>query len=122
MSSRCQAVSPAVSFRPVLAEHGDGDHDEQVVLDDEVRDEDTDLTSIIVGKEWISKSFDGVQPLPSPKPLTDAELARHLLAHLPYRNGCRYCVMGRRPNMHHKRRRRLRAIPMVSADWISQDV
>ena len=88
------------------------------MLDGEVREEDADLDSVIVGKEPVAKCQPGIRPLPLPKLMTPAEYAVHRLTHLPYHAGCPFCVMGRRPNTHHRRRRaNPRAIPHVVADY-----
>ena len=87
-------------------------------LDDEVHDEDADHGSIIVGKEPAKTCTHKVAPLPLPKLMTPAEYARHVVTHMPYHPGCPFCVMGRRPNSHHRRRpSKARAIPHVVADY-----
>ena len=88
------------------------------MIDDEVKDEDADLDSVIVGKEPAPKKQPGMAPLPLPKLMTPAEFARHRLTHVPYHPGCPFCIMGRRPNSHHRRRRsKPRTIPHVVADY-----
>ena len=116
--------APPVSPLPQCIPTGDVDsegggvaHEE---LDEVVRHEDAELDSVKLGKRVGQKPNEGIRPLPEPDILTDAEMAKHMLTHLPYHNGCKFCIQGRRPNNHHRRRRssrRARRIPCVSADY-----
>ena len=60
----------------------------------------------------------GVMPLPSPKPMSEAEWDEHgANGHLPFHEGCPFCICGRRPNSHHRRSRSSLTIPSLAADY-----
>ena len=111
-------VSPAIHVSPHASGDGGGGFEDEV-LDDVVKDEDVDLDSVIVGKEPVAaKKPSGMTALPLPKLMTPAEFEKHRLTHLPYHPGCPFCLMGRRPNAHHRRRKaKARSIPHVVADY-----
>ena len=52
-----------------------------------------------------------------PKEPSAAEIAQHMLTHLPYKCWCKYCVAGRRPNAQHRRQTNERSVPMLSCDY-----
>ena len=49
--------------------------------------------------------------------MTQAEWEEHLITHLPYCDGCPFCVAGRRPNAHHRRRGNQKDISSLVADY-----
>ena len=55
--------------------------------------------------------------LPAPPEFTPAQWAKHCLTHLPYHAGCPFCVMGKRPNTHHRRSKTVRRLPHLCADY-----
>ena len=59
----------------------------------------------------------GPRLTPEPKEPSAAEIARHMLTHLPFCGWCKYCVAGRKPNAHHRRQRNERSIPFLSCDY-----
>ena len=60
-------------------------------LDDEVREEDALLHEPIIGKKPTEKKT-GVTSLPLPKEMSPAQLREHMITHLPYCDGCPYCL------------------------------
>ena len=61
---------------------------------------------------------DGVKAMKSPTPMSKAEWEEHCVKHHPFHEACPYCVCGRRPNSHHRRRRRKpRKISHLVADY-----
>ena len=98
-----QPVSPLPNVVPDHdGEAGGVAHEE---IGDVVRDEDAGLGSIVVGKTSRKHTVEGARPLPEPKKPTDERLATYLRTQLPYHEGCKVCVVGRKPNTHHKRHR-----------------
>jgi hypothetical protein len=82
------------------------------------------LSEPIVGMDkvtWVDGKGPGAlaaKPLPSPKPMSDAQRRIHDLTHLPYEPGCPICVSCRRPNNHHRRvKDRERSIPLLVGDY-----
>ena len=69
---------------------------------DAVREEDALLSEPIIGTKPTPKK-EGVTSLPMPKEMTPAQLREHMVTHLPYHEGCPYCVAARRPNSPHRR-------------------
>ena len=59
------------------------------------------------------------QPMPAPKYPSLEEIEAHTITHIPYRTWCRWCVMGRRPNMPHRSRNSVwdREIPILVGDY-----
>ena len=55
--------------------------------------------------------------LPEPKEMTPAHWARHRNTQLPFHNGCKYCLAGRRPNTHHRASKSKRSIPLLCGDY-----
>ena len=83
-----------------------------------------DRSEVGVDKEGDLIDVDGdlaCQPcgtLPEPRVPTKAEVDRHNCTHLPYRSWCKWCVMARRPNTHHRSRlSSRRALPLLVADY-----
>ena len=87
-------------------------------IDDTVRESDALFDEPIIGLKPKTKE-PGVVPLPLPKEMTDAQLREHMLTHLPYCDGCPYCVAARRPNTQHRQSLtpRARSIPHLVADY-----
>ena len=51
-----------------------------------------------------------------PQP-TDEEFDQHMATHIPYRAWCRWCVMGRKPNLKHERSQNAdRDVPLLVGD------
>ena len=65
---------------------------EDVVVDDVVQESDVVWGEPIVGQHPRGEDFMSPKPLPSPKEMTDKEYADHCLTHIPYCDGCWYCV------------------------------
>ena len=114
-------VRPRHFCCPVVVRDG-----ESVKGDDEedVNPKHAVLSDPIVGMDkvtWEDGKGPGAiaaKPLPSPKPMTDAQRRIHDLTHLPYEPGCPICVSCRRPNDHHRRvKDRQRSIPLVVGDY-----
>ena len=76
---------------------------------------DLALGEPIVGQQPRQESK--IKPLPNPKNLTEAEWREHLVTHLPYCDGCPFCVAGKRPNSHHRMSDRIHTIPNISLDY-----
>ena len=115
-------VSPLHFCCPVVVR--DGAVVEDDVVDEEVNPKHAMLSDPIVGMEkvtWEDGRGPGAiaaRPLPSPKPMSDAQRRIHDLTHLPYDPGCPICVSCRRPNNHHRRvKNRDRSIPLVVGDY-----
>ena len=115
----CCPVSPSLYSQSVLGcpvsvgelEAGDSD------VDDDVREEDALSDEPIVGVEPKPKP-DGVRALPFPKEMTPAQLAEHMIKHLPHCDGCPYCTAGRRQNSPHRSLPTTpREIPLMVADY-----
>ena len=90
-------VKPLHLCCPVVVR--DGAVVEDDVVDEEVNPKHAMLSDPIVGMEKVTWE-DGrgpaaiaARPLPSPKPMSDAQRRIHDLTHLPYDPGCPICVM-----------------------------
>ena len=56
--------------------------------------------------------------MPDPTEMTDAQWAEHCIKHLPFCDGCPYCVGGRKPNTHHRTCQKTEPkIPSIVADY-----
>ena len=56
--------------------------------------------------------------LPAPRVPTQTEIDAHNVTHMPYRSWCKWCVMARRPNSHHRRHPvSNRSCPLRVADY-----
>ena len=87
MSCRCCPVSPLAFLRKPAAIDGEGGGENLDQVDDEVREADADTTRPAIGKKPDASPL--VRPLPSPKPMTEAEWEEHCAnGHLPYDEGC----------------------------------
>lgn len=83
-----------------------------------MQEDNADLGSIIVGTESVQSCRHSLAPLPLPKPMSPAEYAKHCATHMPHHPGRPFCVMGRRPNSHHRRLpSRNRTVTHVVADY-----
>ena len=73
-------------------------------IDDEedlgVNPKDLVLREPIIGQKPASSS--PIRSLPQPKVLTDAQMEEHMVTHLPFCNGCQFCVAGARNNTQHR--------------------
>ena len=85
-------------------------------IDEEVREEDAVLDEPIIGKKPTTKT-PGVTPLPMPREMIPAQLREHMITHIPYHEGCPYCLAGRRPNTPHRRCSHNRRVPLITADY-----
>ena len=66
----------------------------------ELSSEDIDHGNFIIG------SHDGKRtpkPMKTPRELTPAEWAEHMVTHLPFCSGCPFCLAGKKPNQHHRK-------------------
>ena len=91
-----------------------------------VHPDDLALGELIVGHK--QQSDKKIRALPNPKAMSEADLREHMITHLPYCDGCPFCVAGKRPNSHHRLPDRTLTIPNISLDYgfltesVSQDV
>ena len=121
-------ISPPVSPHhyyyccPVVVREGELVKDDGA--EEEVNPKHAMLSEPIVGMDkvtWVDGKGPGAlaaKPLPSPKPMSDAQRRIHDLTHLPYEPGCPICVSCRRPNDHHRRvKDRERSIPLLVGDY-----
>ena len=120
------AVMPVSPLVPPSSSHPGGiggHHDGVAQLEEEGVDMRLALTSEqIVGAETILDHHGPgaitARPLPSPSPMTPAQLAIHNLTHLPYHPGCPICAATRRPNSPHlTSHEHLRVVPLLIADY-----
>ena len=112
----CSPVSPRNFIRKQqLHVHvgGDGDMD---LIDDVVRDEDAGVESLVVVKQP-KEEVGCVRELRSPKAMAQHERDEHLITHLLYCESCPFCISGRGPNRHHRRRGSSRDVPGLVADY-----
>lgn len=88
-----------------------------MTLDEVVREEDADFWEPTVGTASKEEKL-GVKALPNPTEMTDAQWAEHCIKHLPFCDGCPYCVGGRKPNTHHRTCQKTEPkIPSIVADY-----
>ena len=59
----------------------------------------------------------GVHVHSVPKGPTQQEIDEHNATHIPYRSWCRWCVMGKKPNLRHSRSSSARDVPLLVGDY-----
>ena len=91
-----------------------------------VHPKDLALGELVVGQRPAGQRK--IRALPNPKTMSEAEWREHMVTHLPYCDGCPFCISGKRSNSHNRLSTRSMTIPSISLDYgflrdaTSQDV
>ena len=60
----------------------------------------------------------GPKTYTTPPEPTGQELDDHMATHIPYRSWCKWCIMGRKPNLKHERSQSVdRNVPLLVGDY-----